>query len=182
MSASFDFENIINLLSNDKLPPLHLWQPELSGDIDISIDSQGVWRHCGDEFKRLQIPKMFARILCREGDEYFLKTPVEKWRISVLDVPFYFIHLNKTMTPKGVQLTFVSNTEDVVVLDEEHPLRVEVDKETAEPSPYLMVRSEMEGKLSRNVYYELAEMAEIDDAQQKAFVYSTGKRFYIGDI
>ncbi|MEH6444575.1 MAG: DUF1285 domain-containing protein [Oceanospirillaceae bacterium] len=182
MSARFDFENIINLLSSDSLPPLDLWQPELSGDIDISIDSQGVWRHCGDEFKRLQIPKLFSRILCREGDEYFLKTPVEKWRISVLETPFYFIHLQKTITPKGVQLTFVSSTEDVIVLDEEHPLRVEINKKTAQPSPYLMVRSNMEGKLSRNVYYELAAMAEIDESQQKAFVCSAGKRFYIGDI
>ena len=78
MSSTFDFEKIVSDIDQQQAAPLHLWHPELSGDIDISIDRQGVWRHCGDEFTRLKIPALFSRILCREGDEYFLKTPVEK--------------------------------------------------------------------------------------------------------
>lgn len=182
MSDTFDFDSILTSIDEDKRPPLHLWHPQLSGDIDITIDAKGVWRHCGDEFKRLAIPKMFARILCKEQEEYYLKTPVEKWRIQVEQVPFYFIHLDVDESGGTKVLTFISATEDVVTLDIDHPLRIEIDPVTGEPSPFISVRDEMEGKLSRNLYYQLVEMAEIDEQQQKAYVHSAGHKFCIGEF
>lgn len=182
MSGTFDFDNILSSIGQIELPPLHLWQPELSGDIDISIDEQGVWRHCGEPFSRLQIPKMFARILCREGDEYYLKTPVEKWRIQVGDVPFYFIHLQEVSVGEELQLRFVSTTEDIVTLDAQHELRIQLCPKTQAPSPYLHVRHGMEGKLSRNLFYQLVEMGRIDEEQQKVFISSAGREFCLGEF
>jgi hypothetical protein len=182
MSNTFDFDSILSAIDQDSRPPLHLWKPELSGDIDITIDAQGVWRHCGDEFKRLAIPKMFARILCKEQGQYYLKTPVEKWRIQVEQVPFYFIHLNIERIDNTPVLTFISRTEDVVTLDAKHSLRIEIDPVTGEPSPFIQVRDEMEGKLSRNVFYQLAELAEIDEQEQKAYVKSGEQRFCLGKL
>ena len=61
-------------------PPLDLWQPDLSGDIDIRIDREGRWYHEGDEIKRESLVQLFASILRREEDgEYYLVTPAEKW-------------------------------------------------------------------------------------------------------
>lgn len=180
MASTFDFERILSSFKQDSLPPLHLWQPELSGDIDIHIDKNGVWRHCGEEFKRLQIPKMFARILCREGDQYFLKTPVEKWRIRVEDVPFLFIHLQVKASQDGRELSFVTATQDVVSLNQEHPLVLSTPDSANHQLPYIHVRGGMYGSLSRSLYYELVDLAEIDEAQQKLFVSSAGQRFSLG--
>ena len=180
MPNTFDFEKILTSVDQNSLPPLHLWQPELSGDIDISIDAQGVWRHCGDIFTRTEIPKMFARIFVKEQGEYFLKTPVEKWRIKVADVPFYFVHYQQTASQFGPQLSFVSLTQDVVVLDDTHSLRIEINKLTEEPTPYISVRGNMEGKLCRSLYYQLVELAIDDEQEQKIYLQSGGKKYFLG--
>jgi len=180
MTQTFDFENILKNVEHNNAPPLHLWNPQLCGDIDISIDTQGVWRHCGDTFKRTEIPQLFSRILCREEGDYYLKTPVEKWRIKVADVPFYFIHLEQRQTDQGKTLCFVSLNEDVVELSERNPLRVSIDSNTGEPSPYIHVRDGMEGKLSRNLYYQLIDMAINDEQAQQLYLESQGQRFLLG--
>jgi len=180
MTQTFDFESILNNVEHNSAPPLHLWNPQLCGDIDISIDTQGVWRHCGEIFKRNEIPQLFSRILCREAGDYFLKTPVEKWRIKVADVPFYFIHLEQRQTDQGKTLCFVSLNEDVVELGELNPLRVSIDSNTGEPSPYIHVRDGMEGKLSRNLYYQLIDLAINDEQAQQLYLESQGQRFLLG--
>ena len=64
-------------------PPLEQWRPALSGDIDIRIASDGSWYHEGEPIRRESIVRVFASILRREEDgEYYLVTPVEKWRIQ----------------------------------------------------------------------------------------------------
>lgn len=69
---------------NFDTPPLHLWNPPLSGDISIRITSQGSWYHEGGEITRKPLVNLFASILRREDDgEYYLVTPAEKWRIEV---------------------------------------------------------------------------------------------------
>lgn len=66
------------------MPPLHLWDPPLSGDIDIVITADGVWHHEGEVIAREALVRLFASILRREEDgKYYLVTPVEKWRIKV---------------------------------------------------------------------------------------------------
>ena len=50
-------------LANVEGPPLHLWHPELSGEIDIIIKKNGDWFHEGTVFKRKSLVKLFASIL-----------------------------------------------------------------------------------------------------------------------
>lgn len=65
-------------------PPLEKWDPPLSGEIDIEIDSEGLWYHDGAPIRRDAIVRLFASILRREADgHYYLVTPGEKWRIRV---------------------------------------------------------------------------------------------------
>ncbi|MEH6580039.1 MAG: DUF1285 domain-containing protein [Amphritea sp.] len=161
-----------------KLPPVHLWNPDFSGDIDMRITRDGRWIHEGGEIKRAAMVTMFSTILWRESDNYFLMTPVEKVGIQVEDVPFQFIHLEVKQGSDGQELVFTTVTDDVVTASKEHPLRIEIDPVTGEPSPYLMVRYGMEGRLSRNLYYELVELAV--EQEGRYIVTSCGESFELG--
>ena len=146
--------------TSTKLPPVELWDPPLSGDIDIRITRNGDWYHEGGLIKRQPLVKLFSSILKREGDDYFLVTPVEKWRIQVEDVPFTVIALERSEDANGQVLRFTTNVEDSVVAGPDNPVRVEADRNSGEPSPYLLIRRNLEGRISRPVYYELVELAE----------------------
>ena len=81
------FETLTNLQRSKRLPPLHLWQPEHEGVIDIRIDREGAWYHEGVRIQRQPLVDLFATILRREGDDYFLVTPAEKMKIEVEEAP-----------------------------------------------------------------------------------------------
>ncbi|WP_156815186.1 DUF1285 domain-containing protein [Amphritea japonica] len=160
------------------IPPVHLWKPDFSGDLDIQITRDGRWIHEGGEIKRPAMVTLFSSILWREDDSYFLVTPVEKVGIQVEDVPFSFIALDVRQGNNGQELVFTSSTEDVITASAEQPLRIETDQDSGEPSPYLMVRYGMEGRLSRNVFYQLAELVE--ERNGEFGVESCGEWFKIG--
>jgi hypothetical protein len=78
-------------------------------------------------------------------------------------------------------LTFTTNVADKVVLDAEHPLRFEIDADTQQPSPYLLVRDRLEALLARSVYYQVMELAvarEVD-AETWLGIWSSGLFFKI---
>lgn len=148
-----------------QLPPVAEWNPPLSGDIDIRIAADCAWYHEGSAITRAPLVKLFSRILKREQDDYFLVTPVEKWRIQVEDAPFFVTGL-EVAHREGLQALFFStSTDDQVLADAEHPIRVQLDAQSGEPRPYIMVRDGMEGLISRPVYYRLAELVEEREEQ-----------------
>lgn len=159
-----------NPLTERGLPPVEKWNPPLLGDIDIRITRQGTWFHEGGEIKRQPLVKLFSSILKRENDDYFLVTPQEKWRITVEDSPFFFTQLQVERKGDRQALVFNSFTDDRVIADSEHPIRVVVDAESGEPSPYLLVRGGMEGLLSRSVYYQLADVSEMRQVDGKEVI------------
>ena len=67
---------------------MHLWNPPFCGDLDMRIARDGTWFYLGTPIGRKPLVKLFASILKREGDRYFLVTPVEKVGITVDDAPF----------------------------------------------------------------------------------------------
>ncbi len=105
-------------------PPLHLWHPELSGDIDILIKRDGSWIHEGQPILRPELVRLFASILRREEDgEYYLLTPVEKWRLRVECLPLLVTVFDFTTGQDGEPvLTAVLNTGREYRVDSEHPL------------------------------------------------------------
>ncbi len=160
-------------------PPLHLWHPPLSGDIDIVIRRDGSWHHEGTPFQRASLVKLFASIMRREGEEFFLLTPVEKWRIRVEEAPFVAVEV-MTEIAHGVEtLVFTTNVGDRVVANQEHPLRVVFDRVSGEPSPYIDVRDGLEAKLSRPVFYQLAELVQESEHEGRPVwgVWSSGVFF-----
>src|SRR5262245_47427582 len=59
-------------------PPVHLWNPPFCGDLDMRIASDGTWYYLKTPIGRPALVKLFASVLKREGNRYFLVTPVEK--------------------------------------------------------------------------------------------------------
>ena len=74
-------------------PPVHLWNPPFCGDLDMRIASDGTWFYLKTPIGRPALVKLFASVLKREGDKYFLVTPVEKCGIVVDDAPFLAVEL-----------------------------------------------------------------------------------------
>ncbi len=145
------------------LPPVHLWNPELSGNIDIRIARDGTWYHEGTPMTRPGLVRLFSTILKREGDAYFLVTPVEKWRIEVEDAPFVAVDFTAAGQGRAQVLTFTTNLGDTATAGEDNPLRVTRDPETDEPSPYVHIRAGLEALIDRKSFYRLVELGAHHD-------------------
>jgi hypothetical protein len=138
------------------LPPVHLWNPEHCGEIDIVIQRDGTWRHEGSPIGREALVRLFSTVLRKDPDGFHLVTPVEKLRITVEDAPFVAVRVDR----EGEALRFLTNVGDVVEAGPDNAIRVETDPETGAPAPYLHVRRGLEARIARPVFYDLVEMAE----------------------
>ncbi|BCQ60499.1 hypothetical protein SAMN03159355_03496 [Pseudomonas sp. NFPP10] len=164
------------------LPPVHLWNPDFCGDIDMRIARDGTWYYLGTPIGRKPMVKLFSTIIRRDGDDYFLITPVEKVGIKVDDAPFVAVTLEVEGQGEAQVLRFSTNVEEQVVANDEHPLRVVIDPLTQEPAPYILVRHNLEALIHRNVFYQLVELAQARqiDGQNWLGVWSCGVFFPIG--
>jgi hypothetical protein len=171
--------------SASSLPPVHLWHPEFSGDIDIRVDREGRWFHEGGEIKRPALVKLFASILLCEEGSYFLVTPVEKWRIQVEVAPLFVVGATREQRDGKQAIVLTTRTENVVVVDAQHPLRVELMPDSGQPLPLVTVRDNLTALISRNVFYQLVEWAaEESDIIEGAelSLSSMGQRFSLGRV
>lgn len=165
------------------LPPVHLWNPQNCTDIQMEIRADGSWWHEGSKIKRERLVKLFSRILRKDDDgEIYLVTPYEKVIVHVEDAPFVAIRVDRLGdVGRNQTLAFSTNLGDVVAADVETPLRVETDPKTQEPSPYVLVRGGLEAKLTRPVFYELAELSEAyEGCAGQLGVWSRGHFFELG--
>ncbi|WP_109465300.1 DUF1285 domain-containing protein [Albibacillus kandeliae] len=140
------------------LPPVHLWNPEFCGDLDMRIARDGTWFYLGTPIGRPGLVRLFSTILKKEDGKYFLVTPVEKVGITVDDAPFVAVDFEVEGTGESQVLTFTTNVGDSAVAGPEHPIRVERDPETGEPSPYVLVRAELEALIDRKSFYRLVDI------------------------
>ncbi len=156
-NAPYSLLAALESVSDRERPPVHLWHPEVVRDIDLEIRRDGTWLYMGSPISRPRLVRLFASVLVREGDEYYLVTPVEKCRIRVEDVPFQAILLEISGEGEDQVLRFTTDMAEQVEADRSHPLRFDLDPDSQEPSPYLLVRDGLEARLVRSVYYQLAE-------------------------
>ncbi len=179
-----DTHNILSSLSKFKGPaPVHLWNPPYCGEIDIRIASDGRWYHEGTLIRRPALMQLFASVLRREKDgSYSLVTPTERVGIQVDDCPFVATIMNVSGQGDQQRLEFTLNTAEVLLADASHPLRFE--EKQGQPHPVLLVRDGLEALISRNVYYQLVNLAQrhtIDGAEHLC-VYSAGTLFALGKL
>ncbi len=164
------------------LPPVHLWNPAFCGDIDMRIARDGTWYYLGSPIGRKPMVRLFSRIIRRDGDDYFLVTPVEKVGIQVDDAPFVAVILQVTGEGETQVLRLLTHVDDEVEVGPGHPLRVHTDPLTQEPAPYVLVRDNLEALIHRNVFYQLVELAVVReiDGQRWLGVWSHGAFFCLG--
>lgn len=137
--------------------PVHLWNPPFCGDLDIEIRRDGSWWYLGTPIGRAPLVRLFSSILKREGDKYFLVTPVEKVGIRVQDAPFLIVDAEVTGAGEGQLIRMTTLTEDVVEAGPENPIRVARDAR-GEPSPYVLIRGGMEALIDRKTFYRLVDL------------------------
>jgi hypothetical protein len=111
---------------------------------------------------------LFASVLKREGDNYFLVTPVEKCGITVDDAPFLAVELNAEDGADGRVLHFRTNVDDWVTCGPQHALRFEPEIGTGGLKPYLHVRRDLWAKVTRALFFDLVEIGEERDVDGKA--------------
>lgn len=140
------------------LPPVHLWNPPFCGDLDMRIARDGTWFYEGSPIGRPGLVKLFSSIIKKEGEEYFLVTPVEKVGITVEDAPFVAVDFDVEGTGQDQELTFVTHVGDTAQASADLPLRVTRDPETGEPSPYVRVRTNLEALIDRKSFYRLVDL------------------------
>ncbi len=142
----------------DKLPPIHLWHPEVVTESHMRISADGEWFHEGKKIERRRLARLFASILRREADgQYFLVTPVERSRVDVDDAAFVGVLLDAQGVGQSQQLTLTTSMADVVRISADHPL--EFRGKGDERIPYVLVRNNLDARLSRSVYYQLVDLA-----------------------
>ncbi|MCK7543038.1 DUF1285 domain-containing protein [Marinobacter bryozoorum] len=166
------------------LPPIEKWNPELSGDIDIRVARDGGWYHQGELIQREAIVRLFSTILRREEDgEYYLVTPVEKWRIKVEDTPLLAHSLEVAGTGKDQVLAVTTNVGERLLLGPDHPLEVGAYEGDGTPRPVVHVRRGLEARLVTAAYYELADLLVENPTSGKDLlgIWSSGEFFPVGN-
>src|SRR5580658_1521092 len=149
-------------------PPVERWNPPFCGDLDMRIATDGTWFYLKTPIGRPALVRLFASVLKREGDRFFLVTPVEKCGIAVDDAPFLAVEMRISDAPSGRLLRFRTNVDDWVDCDAEHPLRFEPETGTGGLKPYLHVRRDLWAKVTRTLLFDLVELGEERDVDGAA--------------
>jgi hypothetical protein len=139
-------------------PPVEKWNPPFCGDLDMRIARDGTWFYLGTPIGRPGLVKLFSSIIRKDGDDYFLVTPVEKVGITVDDAPFVALDFEVEGEGRDQNITFFTHVEDAVTAGPDHPIRVARDPETGEPAPYVNVRANLEALIDRKSFYRLIEL------------------------
>ena len=160
MESLNKIKNSLAFASGNNIPPIDKWNPLLSGNIDIVIKTNGDWYHDGIKFTRQPLIKLFSSILKKEDNDYYLVTPIEKWRITVECAPLIVAQMEATDTNDANQkIQFKTSTDDIFYLNDDHPLQISYDS-FGEIKPLVRVRSNLDALIHRNIFYQLADMAK----------------------
>lgn len=169
----FDIEQ--QLGKQKSTPPVEKWNPPLCGDMPLIIKKNGQWLHDGQPFSRKRMVNLFASVLKKEDEHYYLVTPVEKWRIVVEDRPLQVVLLGQ----KDGFVHCTTATGDEFVIDDAHPIKLsELD---GEQIAEVLVRRNLWARFSRNAFYELSELLEINENNQ-CFLKSGDVSYELGQL
>ncbi len=162
------------------LPPVEKWNPAYCGELDLTIRRDGVWVHEGTPIGRARLVRLFSTVIRKEGDRYFLVTPVEKLGIKVEDAPFVAVLMRIEGEGADRRITFTTNVNDEVVADCDHP--IEYRAAPGGKAPYIRVRAALDALISRAVFYDLVAIGETRNIDGEAWfgIASSGAFFPFG--
>ncbi len=177
--ASLSLTEIGELIAQRKLPPVESWNPERSGDSEMRIARDGSWFHQDAPITRPAMVRAFSSVLRKNEDgTYMLVTPYEKLSIEVEDAPFIAVDVTSEGEGQNRVLAFRLNTDDLVVAGADNTLTI--NQQNGKPAPYLHVRGGLQARITRAVFYELAEWAIIEKNNiynESVGLWSSGKFF-----
>ena len=194
----------------DSQPPFDEWHPPFCGDIDMLIKADGSWHYMNSPIGRERLVQLFARVLIKEDEQYFLKTPGEKVRIQVQDTPFIITQWQQHSTDQGTAIEVISNVGHSVLLSPQHPLMldsgagadadtdatantdVDTDAKTGAQNssgsehglPYVVLHRGLTARVHRNVFYQWVELgySKWINNQEHLVIASTGQEFSLGTL
>lgn len=185
-------------MANDKRPPRRaaltppVGAPPLPARLpgeeayDIRIARDGTWFHNGDPIRRIELAKLFSTILQRDAaGDFWLMTPVEHGRIIVEDSPFVAVEMTVSGSGPEQILSFRTNLDQWVEAGPDHPIRVVDHPETGEPTPYIEIKSRLDARILRPVFYEMVERSDIrvrDDGESEVGLWSNRVFFALGRL
>ena len=176
-------EKLARAVADEKLPPVDAWQPTVQKDMGLRISRDGAWHYLGSPIARPSLVHLLSRVMKREGEDFFLVSPVEKLRIAVEDAPFLAVELECSGESQSQRLIFRTNVDDVVIAGKAHPIWVNEDPLSGEPAPYIEVRDGLWALINRSVYYELAErVIPSPNSPGQLGVFSEGCFFELGSV
>lgn len=149
-------------VAGQRYPPVHLWEPDFCGDIDMRIAADGTWFYMGTPITRERMVRLFSSVLRKDADDKtYLITPIEKIGITVDDAHFTVILAEQHAGDDGPVIHMTTNVGDQFFVDDDHELWVVIDEKTQEPRPYVRVRGNLTALISRTVFYQLVDWATL---------------------
>ncbi|EGM69761.1 DUF1285 domain-containing protein [Shewanella sp. HN-41] len=122
----------------------------------FNIQVTGDWLYQGTALP-MKFAKLFAGILHCIEDEHFLITPVEKVRVTVVDVPLVIVDFERGTDPAYLQVK--------TSIDTEHQILDINRMKLTDFGIYLPLERGLWGKLSRACYYNFVNEFNLSDLE-----------------
>lgn len=150
----------------------------------MRIARDGTWFHQDSPIGRRELVRLFSTILRKDGQDYFLVTPSEKLSIAVDDVPFLAVLLTVEGAGRDQRLVLTTNVGDTVCAGADHAICIQDEHSRSGPAPYLHVRRGLMARMSRPVFYQLADLAVPGTGDDLGYlgVWSDGVFFRLGPL
>ncbi|WP_119394600.1 DUF1285 domain-containing protein [Salinibius halmophilus] len=136
-----------------KAYPVTDWQPELIEDIGLRIDVRGDWWQHNDMIRNERIKSLFSRLLVKELQTYYLKTPNVKFMVHSTGLPLRLIDLTWQQGHMAAKLA--DGREFEVAPQQLVPFCLP----TGEDSLFVALPGGCEAQASRQLFYRLVEQA-----------------------
>lgn len=164
------------------LPPVERWDPPYCGELDLVIQRDGLWIYEGTPIGRAPLVRLFSTVLKKEGERYFLVTPVEKLGVKVADAPFLAVLMREEEGARGRRLVFTTNVGEEIVAGPGHEIDFRESAVKGERAPYIHVRAGLWALVARAVFYDLVALGETRDIGGEAHfgVMSEGEFYSFG--
>ena len=145
------------------IPPLDQWQPKHCGTMDLLIKANGEWWHEGQLIKRQKLIDLFATVLWKQEEKFYLKTPVELIEIEVEDEPLFVDQVTQIQAQDRAYLQLTTTTGDCIIVDQEHPIFMREFE--GELRPYVHVRFGINALIGRASFFHLVEFGQLIENQ-----------------
>jgi hypothetical protein len=171
-----DLASLQQQLQQGRSAPLESWHPPFCGEIPIRIDRDGQWFYQQSPMGRIELVKLFSSVLQRKNDQYVLTTPVEEVAIQVDDAPFLLTDWQWQDSDAGPVLQMSTNLGAEYLISTEYPIQLQAEPASGLWLPYLQLARNLTAKMSRAVFYQLADQATVQlIAGQNHFVLQSGR-------